>query len=89
MNSRVRFPTFRGFRNLQPWLPWTACSTALVFGTAVYSQTTPPVPETPPTANPTAPAEVQPGQSCKRECRAPHAERTGVFAPDCAPTPSA
>lgn len=65
MKSRVRFLTFRRFQNLLPKLPWAACSTALLFGTAVYGQTTPPVPETPPPAQSTVPAEIQPGHPAK------------------------
>ena len=61
MKAHVRFLTCRRCENWQPWLPWAACSTALLFGTAVYGQTTLPVPETPPTAQPAAPAEIQPG----------------------------
>ena len=61
MKAHVRFLTFRRFENLQPWLPWAACSAALLFGTAVYGQTTLPVPGTPPAAQPTVPAEIQPG----------------------------
>jgi hypothetical protein len=57
----MRFLTFRCFENLQPWLPWAACSAALLFGPAVYGQATLPVPGTPPAAQPTTPAEIQPG----------------------------
>ena len=31
MKAHVRF---RRFGNLQPWLPWAACSATLLFGTA-------------------------------------------------------
>jgi hypothetical protein len=48
MKANVRFLTVRRFENLQPWLPWAACSAALLFGTAVYGQATLPVPGTPP-----------------------------------------
>jgi hypothetical protein len=54
-----------GFQKLQAGLSWAACSAALLFGTAVYGQTPPPVPETPPGAQPTAPAEIQPGHPAK------------------------
>jgi hypothetical protein len=63
MKSHARFLTLRRFKNLQPWLPWAACSTALLFGTAVYGQTTPLAPEMPPAAQPTVPAEIQPGHT--------------------------
>ncbi len=61
MKAHVRFLTFRRCEKLQPWLSWAACSAALLFGTAVYGQTTLPVPGTPPAAQPTVPAEIQPG----------------------------
>ena len=61
MKANERFLIFPRFENSQPWLPWAACSAALLFGTAVYGQTTLPVPGTPPAAQPTAPAEIQPG----------------------------
>jgi hypothetical protein len=61
MKSHVRFLTFRRFENLQPWLPWAACSAALLFGTPVDGQTRLPVPGTPLATQPTVPAEIQPG----------------------------
>jgi hypothetical protein len=61
MNADVRFLTFRRFENLQPWVASAACSAALLFGTAVYGQTTLRVPGAPPAAQPMAPAEIQPG----------------------------
>jgi hypothetical protein len=52
MKANVRFLIFRRFENLQPWLPWAACSAALLFGTPVDGQTRLPVPGTPPAAQP-------------------------------------
>jgi|ERR1700733_15374718 hypothetical protein len=68
MESHVRFLSFRRFKNLQPWLPGAACSIALLFGTAVFGQTTP---ETPPGAQPTVPAEVQPDHAAPGAPREP------------------
>src|SRR5690348_17289763 len=61
MKSGERVLNFRRFLGFQQWLPWAACSTALLFGTVAHGQTTAPVPETPPTAQPAVPAEIQPG----------------------------
>jgi hypothetical protein len=65
MKSRERFLISQHFQNLQPWLSGATCSLALLLGTGVHGQTTPPVPETPPTARPTVPAEIQPGHPAK------------------------
>ena len=89
MKSRVGFLTSRRFQNLLPKLPWAACSTALLFGTAVYGQTTPPVPETPPPAQSTVPAEIQPGHPAKGNAAPGTPAGTGPFAPDGASIPSA
>jgi hypothetical protein len=65
MKSRMRSLISRHFESLRPWLPRAVCSIALLFGTEVHGQTTPPVPETPPSAQPTVPAEIQPAHPAK------------------------
>jgi hypothetical protein len=83
MKAGVRLLIFRRFENLHPRLPWAGCSAALLFGTPIYGQTTLPVPGRPPAAQPTAPAEIQPGHPAIGN--APPAQRegkdTGVIRP--------
>jgi hypothetical protein len=50
---------------LRAGLPWAACLTTLLFGVAAHGQIPPPVPETPPGAPSTVPAEIQPGHPAR------------------------